>query len=228
MCFLGIWMTWQSPTAKPCSPHLHPKAHPFLPTSSINPASLVCLSSSLIVDKRSTSSMNLKQPAEYGISKRLSSSSATLVKSPDKSKSPAPHSHPFYIFSSFSSLSLPSWPSSNPCPFPTFLGHILTIVCYRLSITYMGLVSVGKYYWDLSGNCRSSAEKTFSLPTPSVISERCAPHIWDCFQQSGKIFFVSLSLVPVNDNMKPKFCFIRSLCTYMNYWIKSFESKGSN
>ncbi|XP_055368230.1 MAP7 domain-containing protein 2 isoform X20 [Betta splendens] len=36
------------------------------------------------VDKRSTSIMNLKQPSEAGISKRLSSSSATLIKSPDK------------------------------------------------------------------------------------------------------------------------------------------------
>ncbi|XP_036932242.1 MAP7 domain-containing protein 2 isoform X11 [Acanthopagrus latus] len=36
------------------------------------------------VDKRSTSTMNLKQPSEAGISKRLSSSSATLVKTPDK------------------------------------------------------------------------------------------------------------------------------------------------
>ncbi|XP_068571154.1 MAP7 domain-containing protein 2 isoform X10 [Cebidichthys violaceus] len=36
------------------------------------------------VDKRSTSTMNLKQPSEAGISKRLSSSSATLIKSPDK------------------------------------------------------------------------------------------------------------------------------------------------
>ncbi|XP_029918527.1 MAP7 domain-containing protein 2 isoform X13 [Myripristis murdjan] len=36
------------------------------------------------VDKRSTSTMNLKQPSEAGINKRLSSSSATLVKSPDK------------------------------------------------------------------------------------------------------------------------------------------------
>ncbi|XP_047440451.1 ensconsin isoform X1 [Mugil cephalus] len=35
-------------------------------------------------DKRSTSTMNLKQPSEAAISKRLSSSSATLVKSPDK------------------------------------------------------------------------------------------------------------------------------------------------
>nr|XP_057918855.1 ensconsin isoform X4 [Doryrhamphus excisus] len=39
------------------------------------------------VDKRSTSTMNLKQPSEASISKRLSSSSATLVKSPDKSAS---------------------------------------------------------------------------------------------------------------------------------------------
>ncbi|XP_063731879.1 ensconsin isoform X3 [Eleginops maclovinus] len=37
------------------------------------------------VDKRSTSTMNLKQMSEPGISKRLSSSSATLIKSPDKS-----------------------------------------------------------------------------------------------------------------------------------------------
>ncbi|XP_045885797.1 ensconsin isoform X5 [Micropterus dolomieu] len=40
------------------------------------------------VDKRSTSTMNLKQPSEAGISKRLSSSSATLIKSPDKSVRP--------------------------------------------------------------------------------------------------------------------------------------------
>ncbi|XP_029367580.1 ensconsin isoform X1 [Echeneis naucrates] len=40
------------------------------------------------VDKRSTSTMNLKQPSEAGISKRLSSSSATLIKSPDKSIKP--------------------------------------------------------------------------------------------------------------------------------------------
>uniref|UniRef100_A0A3B5AD28 MAP7 domain containing 3 n=1 Tax=Stegastes partitus TaxID=144197 RepID=A0A3B5AD28_9TELE len=39
------------------------------------------------VDKRSTSTMNLKQPSEAGISKRLSSSSATLIKSPDKRRS---------------------------------------------------------------------------------------------------------------------------------------------
>uniref|UniRef100_A0A4W5QS46 Uncharacterized protein n=1 Tax=Hucho hucho TaxID=62062 RepID=A0A4W5QS46_9TELE len=36
-------------------------------------------------DKRSTSTMNLKQPADSGINRRLSSSSATLIKSPDKS-----------------------------------------------------------------------------------------------------------------------------------------------
>ncbi|XP_054886451.1 ensconsin-like isoform X3 [Poeciliopsis prolifica] len=40
------------------------------------------------VDKRSTSTTNLKQPPEAGISKRLSSSSATLGKSPDKSVRP--------------------------------------------------------------------------------------------------------------------------------------------
>ncbi|XP_044060374.1 ensconsin isoform X8 [Siniperca chuatsi] len=40
------------------------------------------------VDKRSTSTMNLKQPPEAGISKRLSSSSATLIKSPDQSVRP--------------------------------------------------------------------------------------------------------------------------------------------
>ncbi|KAM8849048.1 uncharacterized protein map7d3 isoform 14-T14 [Synchiropus picturatus] len=40
------------------------------------------------VDKRSTSTMNLKQPSEANISKRLSSSSATLIKSPDKTRRP--------------------------------------------------------------------------------------------------------------------------------------------
>ncbi|XP_029626969.1 ensconsin isoform X9 [Salmo trutta] len=40
-------------------------------------------------DKRSTSTMNLKQTADSGINKRLSSSSATLIKSPDKT-SPSP------------------------------------------------------------------------------------------------------------------------------------------
>ncbi|XP_062281139.1 ensconsin isoform X5 [Scomber scombrus] len=40
------------------------------------------------VDKRSTSTMNLKQPSEAGINKRLSSSSATLIKSPDKTRRP--------------------------------------------------------------------------------------------------------------------------------------------
>ncbi|KAM3613284.1 uncharacterized protein V6R79_023346 [Siganus canaliculatus] len=40
------------------------------------------------VDKRSTSTMNLKQPSEAAISKRLSSSSATLIKSPDKTRRP--------------------------------------------------------------------------------------------------------------------------------------------
>ncbi|XP_026214120.1 ensconsin isoform X6 [Anabas testudineus] len=40
------------------------------------------------VDKRSTSIINLKQPSEANISKRLSSSSATLIKSPDKTRRP--------------------------------------------------------------------------------------------------------------------------------------------
>ncbi|XP_013860061.1 ensconsin isoform X10 [Austrofundulus limnaeus] len=40
------------------------------------------------VDKRSTSSTNLKQPSEAGISKRLSSSSATLIRTPDKPRRP--------------------------------------------------------------------------------------------------------------------------------------------
>ncbi|XP_061786526.2 uncharacterized protein map7d3 isoform X13 [Nerophis lumbriciformis] len=44
-------------------------------------------SSTQKVDKRSTSTINLKQPSEANISKRLSSSSATLIKSPDKSAS---------------------------------------------------------------------------------------------------------------------------------------------
>ncbi|XP_055368229.1 MAP7 domain-containing protein 2 isoform X18 [Betta splendens] len=43
------------------------------------------------VDKRSTSIMNLKQPSEAGISKRLSSSSATLIKSPDKTSASPLH-----------------------------------------------------------------------------------------------------------------------------------------
>ncbi|XP_061691708.1 ensconsin isoform X12 [Syngnathoides biaculeatus] len=40
-------------------------------------------------DKRSTSTVNLKQPSESSISKRLSSSSATLIKSPDKTRKQA-------------------------------------------------------------------------------------------------------------------------------------------
>ncbi|XP_042348677.1 ensconsin isoform X2 [Plectropomus leopardus] len=51
----------------------------------ISPASPEKPPRSRQVDKRSTSTMNLKQPSEAGITKRLSSSSATLIKSPDKS-----------------------------------------------------------------------------------------------------------------------------------------------
>ncbi|KAF3838603.1 hypothetical protein F7725_010371 [Dissostichus mawsoni] len=50
----------------------------------ISPASPEKPPTSRQVDKRSTSTMNLKQMSEPGISKRLSSSSATLIKSPDK------------------------------------------------------------------------------------------------------------------------------------------------
>ncbi|XP_034058766.1 LOW QUALITY PROTEIN: ensconsin [Gymnodraco acuticeps] len=50
----------------------------------ISPASPEKPPTSQQVDKRSTSTMNLKQMSEPGISKRLSSSSATLIKSPDK------------------------------------------------------------------------------------------------------------------------------------------------
>nr|XP_019937031.1 PREDICTED: MAP7 domain-containing protein 2-like isoform X11 [Paralichthys olivaceus] len=50
----------------------------------ISPASPEKPPRSRQVDKRSTSTMNLKQSSEAGISKRLSSSSATLIKSPDK------------------------------------------------------------------------------------------------------------------------------------------------
>ncbi|XP_042348683.1 MAP7 domain-containing protein 2 isoform X8 [Plectropomus leopardus] len=50
----------------------------------ISPASPEKPPRSRQVDKRSTSTMNLKQPSEAGITKRLSSSSATLIKSPDK------------------------------------------------------------------------------------------------------------------------------------------------
>ncbi|XP_035506534.1 ensconsin isoform X6 [Scophthalmus maximus] len=54
----------------------------------ISPASPEKPPRSQQVDKRSTSTMNLKQPSEAGISKRLSSSSATLIKSPDKPRRP--------------------------------------------------------------------------------------------------------------------------------------------
>ncbi|KAK5896862.1 hypothetical protein CesoFtcFv8_009980 [Champsocephalus esox] len=50
----------------------------------ISPASPEKPPASQQVDKRSTSTMNLKQMSEPGISKRLSSSSAMLIKSPDK------------------------------------------------------------------------------------------------------------------------------------------------
>ncbi|KAM9376910.1 uncharacterized protein map7d3 isoform 13-T13 [Pholidichthys leucotaenia] len=43
------------------------------------------------VDKRSTSTVNLKQPSEAGISKRLSSSSAALIKSPEKPSASSLH-----------------------------------------------------------------------------------------------------------------------------------------
>nr|XP_020445558.1 MAP7 domain-containing protein 2-like isoform X13 [Monopterus albus] len=43
------------------------------------------------VDPRCTSTMNLKQPSEAGISKRLSSSSATLTKSPNKTSASPLH-----------------------------------------------------------------------------------------------------------------------------------------
>ncbi|XP_046907014.1 ensconsin isoform X10 [Hypomesus transpacificus] len=46
------------------------------------------------VDKRSTSTMNLKQSSEAGISKRLSSSSATLINSPDKTSASPMHPPP--------------------------------------------------------------------------------------------------------------------------------------
>ncbi|XP_061786529.2 uncharacterized protein map7d3 isoform X16 [Nerophis lumbriciformis] len=48
-------------------------------------------SSTQKVDKRSTSTINLKQPSEANISKRLSSSSATLIKSPDKTSAAPLH-----------------------------------------------------------------------------------------------------------------------------------------
>ncbi|XP_030251567.1 MAP7 domain-containing protein 2 isoform X12 [Sparus aurata] len=57
----------------------------------ISPASPEKPPRSRQVDKRSTSTMNLKQPSEAGISKRLSSSSATLVKSPDKTSASPLH-----------------------------------------------------------------------------------------------------------------------------------------
>ncbi|XP_056238195.1 MAP7 domain-containing protein 2 isoform X11 [Seriola aureovittata] len=57
----------------------------------ISPASPEKPPRSRQVDKRSTSTMNLKQPSEAGISKRLSSSSATLIKSPDKTSASPLH-----------------------------------------------------------------------------------------------------------------------------------------
>ncbi|KAM8733468.1 uncharacterized protein map7d3 isoform 12-T12 [Acanthopagrus schlegelii] len=57
----------------------------------ISPASPEKPPRSRQVDKRSTSTMNLKQPSEAGISKRLSSSSATLVKTPDKTSASPLH-----------------------------------------------------------------------------------------------------------------------------------------
>ncbi|XP_042348684.1 MAP7 domain-containing protein 2 isoform X9 [Plectropomus leopardus] len=57
----------------------------------ISPASPEKPPRSRQVDKRSTSTMNLKQPSEAGITKRLSSSSATLIKSPDKTSASPLH-----------------------------------------------------------------------------------------------------------------------------------------
>ncbi|XP_063731885.1 MAP7 domain-containing protein 2 isoform X9 [Eleginops maclovinus] len=57
----------------------------------ISPASPEKPPRSRQVDKRSTSTMNLKQMSEPGISKRLSSSSATLIKSPDKTSASPLH-----------------------------------------------------------------------------------------------------------------------------------------
>ncbi|KAM9849985.1 uncharacterized protein map7d3 isoform 5-T5 [Aulostomus maculatus] len=57
----------------------------------ISPASPEKPPRSRQVDKRSTSTTNLKQPSEAAISKRLSSSSATLVKSPDKTSASPLH-----------------------------------------------------------------------------------------------------------------------------------------
>lgn len=86
-------------------PFVNLNSLPF--ASGLNPASLVCLSSSLLVDKRSTSTTNLKQPPEAGMSKRLSSSSATLLKSPDKRKSPRlPPSPPSSLLPSYPVLQL--------------------------------------------------------------------------------------------------------------------------
>ncbi|XP_034738635.1 MAP7 domain-containing protein 2 isoform X13 [Etheostoma cragini] len=57
----------------------------------ISPASPEKPPRSQQVDKRSTSTMNLKQLSEAGISKRLSSSSATLIKSPDRTSASPLH-----------------------------------------------------------------------------------------------------------------------------------------
>ncbi|XP_041653019.1 MAP7 domain-containing protein 2 isoform X13 [Cheilinus undulatus] len=57
----------------------------------ISPASPEKPPRSRQVDKRSTSTTNLKQPSEAAISRRLSSSSATLIKSPDKTSASPLH-----------------------------------------------------------------------------------------------------------------------------------------
>lgn len=128
-------------------PFVNLNSLPF--ASGLNPASLVCLSSSLLVDKRSTSTTNLKQPPEAGMSKRLSSSSATLLKSPDKRKSPR----------------LP--PLLPPCFHPTQCCNLtnksVLFLCVCVRIFMNELFQVLYHFWN-GTNWMNSDPSPFSYP----------------------------------------------------------------
>lgn len=109
----------------------------------VNPASLVCSSSLPVVDKRSTSTTNLKQPSEAGISKRLSSSSATLIRTPDKRKSPL--LPPLFL--------LP--PSYQPCIWVLlFIPHSIQQACTNMFVIKLSLLALS-LKWTLTPDvCR--------------------------------------------------------------------------
>lgn len=130
-------------------PFVNLNSLPF--ASGLNPASLVCLSSSLLVDKRSTSTTNLKQPPEAGMSKRLSSSSATLLKSPDKRKSPRlPPSPPSSLLPSYPVLQL----NQQKC-------FVFVCVCVRIFMNE--LFQVLYHFWN-GTNWMNSDPSPFSYP----------------------------------------------------------------